>query len=84
MLDFIVNNHKMPGIIVTQLAFQAHNAEIKKQIQNLDTALSNSRFISAIMYDKNWNLQALSEVPYCLQSPYTFNQIQYITQGLVV
>lgn len=84
LLDFIVNNHKMPGIIVTQLAFQAHNAEIKKQIQNLDTALSNSRFISAIMYDKNWNLQALSEVPYCLQSPYTFNQIQYITQGLVV
>lgn len=85
LLDFIINhNNKMPGILVSQLSFQAHNAEIRKKILNLDTSLSNCRFISAIMYDKNWNLQVNSHVPYCLQSSYNFNQIQYITQGLVV
>lgn len=85
LLDFIINHaNKMPGIIVSKLSFQAHNAEIKKTILNLDTSLSNCRFIAAIMYDKNWNLQIKSQVPYCLQNSYNYNQLQYITQGLVV
>lgn len=85
VLHYIINHQdKMPGLIISCLDFQANNSEIRKQIKQLNTSLCNCRLISAVMYDKYWDLQLLSQTPYCLQNRINFQQIQYLTQGLIV
>lgn len=84
ILNFIYQNKKMPGIVINKLDFKINTNLIENQIKQLKTALNNSRYVGSVLYDKHWNLQINSQVPYCLQSKNKFNKIKYLAERIVV
>lgn len=83
ILDF-EKNHNSIGIIINKLDFKISDEQITDEILNLKTSLNRSRLVSTILYDKYWNLQLQSHIPYALQNQINFKIMKNIVERMIV